>query len=204
MPKLYASVGAVALAAVLGWTSYAIVARRNSDPFAACRSGNVAGAEIGGHFELVDETGQSVTDAQLFSKPALVYFGFGACQDVCPIDNARNVQAVDILTQNGFDVTPVFITVDPLRDTPAALTDYTDGIGEKLLGLTGTPDQIRTAAAAFKAYYQLPADTSGDYEVDHMTITYLILPQTGFVDFFQRDASAQDIADRTGCFLKES
>ncbi len=203
MPKLYASVGAIALAAVLGWTSYAIIAQRNSDPFAACRSGNVAGGEIGGHFELVDETGQTVTDVQVFAKPALVYFGFASCQDVCPLDNARNVQAADILARNGFDVTPVFISVDPGRDTPAALTDYTDGFGENLLGLTGTPDQIKTAAAAFKAYYQLPQDTSGDYEVDHMTITYLVLPQHGVVDFFQRDASAQEIADHTGCFLKD-
>ena len=199
MPKLYVTIGAIALAAMLGWTSYMILSQR-----AACRSGNVAGGAIGGSFELVDETGQTVTDKQVFAKPALVYFGFASCADVCPLDNARNVEAADLLAKDGIEVTPVFITVDPARDTPAALAEYTDNFGDTLLGLTGSPEQVRTAAVAYKVFFQVPENAGADYEVDHTTLTYLVLPEIGFVDFFRRDASARDLAERTGCFLKAS
>ena len=204
MPKLYVTVAAVALAALLGWTSHTIIAGRAADQFAACRSGNVAGGTIGGPFELVDETGQTVTDAQVLAKPALVYFGFASCADVCPLDNARNVAASDLLAKDGLAVTPVFITVDPARDTAAKLVEYTDNFGPGLLGLTGSPEQVKAAATAYKVFYQIPADAGTDYEVDHTTLTYLVLPQIGFVDFFQRDTSAQVIADHTGCYVKAS
>ena len=204
MPKLYVTVGAIALDALLGWTSYMVLSRRAADQFAACRSGNVAGGAIGGSFELLDETGQSVTDKQLFAKPALVYFGFASCADVCPLDNARNVEVADLMVKDGFDLTPVFITVDPARDTPAALAEYTDNFGDKLLGLTGSPEQVRTAATAYKVFFQIPENPGADYEVDHTTLTYLVLPEIGFVDFFTRDTSATVIAEHTGCFLKAS
>lgn len=202
--RLFASAGVIALAAVLGVTTYMIVARNTNDAFAACRSGNVAGGTIGGPFELTDETGASITDQQVFSKPALVYFGYASCPDVCPLDNARNVEAVGILKSAGLDVTPVFISVDPARDTPAVLTEYTDYFGATLLGLTGTADQIKSAANAFKVFFQIPEDTTDFYEVQHTTLTYLMLPQTGFADFYNREATAQEIADHVGCFLKSS
>ena len=164
----------------------------------------MAGGAIGGQLELVDETGQTVTDQQLFSKPALVYFGFASCADVCPLDNARNVEAADLLAKSGFDVTPIFITVDPDRDTPEALASYTENFGENLLGLGGTPAQIKAATNAYKVFVQFPEDLSGNYQVSHTTLTYLVLPQIGFVDFFQRETSAQDIADHAGCFLTAS
>jgi protein SCO1/2 len=202
--RLIASVGVVALAAVLGWTSYQVLYRTSGDAFAACRSGNVAGGAIGGAFQLVDETGQTVTDAQVFAKPALVYFGFTSCADVCPLDNARNVEAAQLLAAQGIDLTPIFISVDPARDTPAVLAEYTSFFGETLLGLTGSEDQIKTAANAFKMFYQLPADLTDNYQVQHTTLTYLMLPGTGFADFFQRETTSQEIADRVGCFLKSS
>jgi len=204
MTRLYASAGVIALAALLGWTSYQILSRQSRDAFAECRSGNVAGGEIGGAFELMDETGGVVTDREVFAKPALVYFGYASCPDVCPLDNARNAEAAADLAKLGFDVTPVFITVDPARDTPEVLAEYTANFSDSLVGLTGTPDQIKAAANAFKVFYQAPDDTTGNYEVQHTTLTYLMLPKTGFADFFQRDTSAAEIADRTGCFLKSS
>ena len=204
MPKLYVTVGAIALAALLGSTSYMVLSQRAADQFAACRSGNVAGGAIGGPFELVDETGQTVTDTQVFAKPALVYFGFASCADVCPLDNARNVEAADLLAKDGLALTPVFISVDPARDTPAALAEYTDNFGDTLIGLTGSPEQVRTAAAAYKVFFQIPENAGAEYEVDHTTLTYLVLPEIGFVDFFQRDTSAKDLAEHAGCFLKAS
>ena len=205
-PKLWVTTGAVALAAVLGWTAYVVTSNRASDVFAACRSGNVAGGAIGGPFQLVDETGQTVTDTQVFTKPALVYFGYASCPDVCPLDNARNVEVADILAKQGAELTPVFISVDPARDTPAALAEYTDNFGPNLLGLTGSAEQINAAAKAYKVFFQIPenADAAAGYAVDHTTVTYLVLPGLGFVDFFTRDATSDVIAERAGCFLKSS
>ncbi len=202
MAKYYATVGAAALAALLGWSGYRVLQLQNADVFAACRSGAVAGGQIGGPFTLVDTKGAAVTDAQVLAKPALIYFGYASCPDVCPLDNARNAQAADLLAKQGLDVTPVFISVDPARDTPQVLADYVSNFSDQMVALTGTEAQVADAAKAYKVYYQLPAKRDSGYTVDHTTMTYLMLPKSGFADFFQRDATAQQIADRTGCFLK--
>jgi protein SCO1/2 len=204
MMKFYASAGVIALGALMIWTSYQILADRAADPFAACRSTAVAGGTIGGAFELVDETGKTVTDVQIFQKPTLVYFGYGSCPDVCPLDNSRNVEAADLLAKQGIDVQPVFITVDPARDTPAVMAEYTDNFGPNLLGLSGSEAQVKKAADAFRVYYQMPAQRDRNYVVDHTTLTYLVLPKTGFAEFFQRESSAADMADRVSCFVKAS
>lgn len=201
MPKVYATTAVLALAALLGWQSYRIMHPKTADIFAACRSNVVAGGQIGGPFTLVDTHGKTVTDATILAKPALVYFGYGSCPDVCPLDNARNAEAASLLAKQGLDVTPIFISVDPARDTPAVLADYASNF-DKLVALTGSEDQVAAAAKAYKVYYQLPAKRDPGYTVDHTTMTYLMLPKTGFADFFQRDATAQTIVDKTACFLK--
>lgn len=201
MPKFYASVAAIALVALLGWQGYHLVRTQSTDAFAACRSGAIAGGEIGGPFDLVDTKGNAVSDATLLAKPALIYFGYASCPDVCPLDNARNAEAAGLLAKQGMDVTPVFITVDPARDTPAVLADYASNF-TGLLALTGTEAQTAATAKAYKVYYQIPEKRDPGYMVDHTTMTYLMLPKIGFVDFFQRDATAQDVADKTACFLK--
>ena len=98
-------------------------------------------------------------------------------------------------------MTPVFITVDPTRDTQAVLADYAENF-EGLLALTGSQAQTDAAAKTYKVYFQMPEKRDPGYMVDHTTMTYLMLPKVGFVDFFQRDATAQDMADKTACFLK--
>ena len=201
MPKFYASVAAIALAALLGWQGYRALQSQSADAFAECRSGAVAGGEIGGPFNLTDTKGNAVTDATLLAKPALIYFGYASCPDVCPLDNARNTEAVALLAAQGLDVTPVFITVDPTRDTQAVLADYAENF-EGLLALTGSQAQTDAAAKTYKVYFQMPEKRDPGYMVDHTTMTYLMLPKVGFVDFFQRDATAQDMADKTACFLK--
>ena len=201
MPKFYASVAAIALAALLGWQGYRALQSQSADAFAECRSGAVAGGEIGGPFTLTDTKGNAVTDATLLAKPALIYFGYASCPDVCPLDNARNTEAVALLAAQGLDVTPVFITVDPTRDTQAVLADYAENF-EGLLALTGSQAQTDAAAKTYKVYFQMPEKRDPGYMVDHTTMTYLMLPKVGFVDFFQRDATAQDMADKAACFLK--
>lgn len=201
MQKATVALGAIALAALLGTTSYMILSRQSADAFSACRSGNIAGGPIGGPFALIDENGDAVTDAELLRDPALIYFGFTSCPDVCPLDNARNVEVAQILAGQGIKLQPIFISVDPGRDTPQVLTEYTDAFAAELLGLTGTPEQIKAVANAFKTIYEIPADTTGAYDVSHMTLSYLMLPGGQFADFYQRETPAQDIAERVGCFL---
>ena len=166
----------------------------------SCGEG-VAGAEIGGPFTLVSETGDEVTAAEVIDGPTLVYFGYTFCPDVCPFDAVRNADAVDILAEAGLEVTPVFVSVDPARDTPEVMADYTDYMHPEMIGLTGSPAQVRAAADAYRVYYR--AGTGQDYLVDHTTFTYL-MDEDGLVDFFRRDASAAEVAERVRCHLTGS
>lgn len=176
----------------------------SDDPFAPCRSSRIAGgaAAIGGPFTLMDENGERVTDKDILSKPALVYFGYTYCPDICPTDVARNAEAVDILEERGYEVTPVMISVDPGRDTPEVLKEWTDYLHPRMIGLTGTEAEIKAVAQSYKTFYKVPDDPEdGSYLVDHMTHTYLMLPGTGFAEFFNRDETAETLAEKAACFL---
>jgi protein SCO1/2 len=202
MTKLYASVAAAAVAVFLGASAWYVVANRSDDVFADCRQGQVAGGDIGGPFTLVDTTGKTVTDAEVLTKPSLVYFGYTFCPDVCPLDMARNAEAVDLLAEKGIDVTPVFITIDPERDTPQALADYAANLHPKLVALTGSADQIRAASQAYKTFYRKQETGDEYYLMDHSIFTYLVLPGTGFVDFFRREITSEQMAESVACFVQ--
>jgi protein SCO1/2 len=203
MSKLYAGLAAAAVVGVVGGLfAYGQLAKPD-DVFAQCRGG-VVGGDIGGPFTLQNAAGATVTEKDVITKPSLVYFGYTFCPDVCPLDNARNAEAIDILEERGFDVNPVFITVDPARDTPEVVGDFAANLHPKMIGLTGTEEQIKAASQAYKTYYRKQDGDDPDYYlVDHSTFTYLVLPDTGFVDFFKRDETAEQIADRTACFLSQ-
>ncbi|MEI4485432.1 SCO family protein [Frigidibacter sp. MR17.14] len=175
-----------------------------NDIFADCRQGVVSGAaQIGGPFTLTDENGRSVTDREVITGPTLVYFGYSFCPDVCPVDAARNAEATDALEEMGYQVTPVFVTVDPERDTPEVLKDFTEALHPRMLGLTGTDEQVRAAAQAYKVYYKSQRKDDPDfYLVDHSTQTYLMFPRLGFAEFFNRDVDAQQMAERSACFIE--
>ncbi|MBF9036796.1 SCO family protein [Rhodobacterales bacterium HKCCE2091] len=195
---------AVAVLAVAGVGVAVLVGSRGGDDaFAQCRGSAVAGAgDLGGPFELVSETGETVTDETLLTEPALIYFGYTFCPDVCPLDTVRNGQAVDILAERGHEVLPVFISVDPGRDTPEVLRDFTDYAHPRMVGLTGTEQQIADVAGEYRAYYDVHDDGGEEfYLVDHSTFTYLVLPEDGFVDFFRREDTPEAMADRVACFL---
>lgn len=205
MLRIYSVVAIVAVAGLLAGTSLMVWNQRQSDPFATCRAASVAGGgAIGGPFTLTDEDGKSVTDKEVLTKPSLVYFGYSFCPDVCPLDNARNAEAVDLLAAKGYDVTPVFITIDPERDTPAVLKDFTENLHPKMIGLTGTPAQIKAASQAYKTYYKKQETGDQYYLMDHSTFTYLMLPKTGFAEFFGRDDTPQQMADRVACYVDHS
>ncbi|WP_102106645.1 SCO family protein [Oceaniglobus roseus] len=212
MLKIYAVAAVAVLAAMLGGLGAYIYAGRDGDVFADCRESSVAGgtASIGGPFTLVSETGETVTDKDVITRPSLIYFGYTFCPDVCPLDAARNAEAVDLLAERGFDVQPVFITIDPARDTPEVLTEFTDYLHPQMLGLTGSPEQVKAASQAYKTYYaKREGDDPDYYLMDHSVFTYLVLPDRGFVEFFRGAPSAagdgvtaEQVADRTACFLE--
>ena len=204
MSKLYAGVAVAAVLGLLGGSLAYVYLQGSADQFAECRGGQVGGGAIGGPFTLVDQTGATVTDKDVLTKPSLVYFGYTFCPDVCPLDNARNAEAVDILEERGFDVTPVFISIDPERDTPEVLADFTANLHPKMIGLTGTPEQVKAASQAYKTYYKKQESGDEFYLVDHSTFTYLMLPETGFADFFKREETPDQMADRVACFLSNS
>jgi protein SCO1 len=178
-----------------------------TDPFAHCRTSVVAGGagSIGGPFTLTDENGNVVTDAEVLAKPSLVYFGYTFCPDVCPIDVARNAEAISLLDERGYDVTPVFISLDPARDTPERLREWTDYMHPRLLGLTGSRAQLDQAAREYRVTYLLPDDmTTADYTIGHTRFSYLMMPGQGFAQLYTGDDSADSMADSVACFVDAS
>ena len=204
MVRLYAMSAAVMVSLMLGALGYLVYAGRGADAFAPCRTAAGAGGvnRLGGDFALMDQHGRPFGQSDLMARPALVYFGYSFCPDVCPFDLYRNAVAVDILSENSHDVVPVFISLDPARDTADQLALFARNLHPAMIAATGTPDQVRAAAGAYRVTYeQQPADTDGNYLIDHTTLTYLVLPGHGAVEVFSRATSPDDIAERTACFL---
>jgi protein SCO1/2 len=192
-----------ALVALLGVTAWAVMPA-GDDRFADCRTTRIMGGSgaIGGPFTLVSETGATVTDAEVITEPTLLYFGYTFCPDVCPLDASRNAAVTDILAEKGVAVQPVVVSVDPDRDTPARLAEWTDYLHPKMLGLTGSVEQLSAATRAYRAYFSVPADRSEpDYVVSHSRMTYLVLPGTGFVELFDGDVAPEAMADQVACFV---
>lgn len=210
MSNLIRNIAAVVVIGGLGATAAAVYVvgpfSRGNDPFSACRTSAVAGgtSAIGGPFTLVNGQGAQVTEKDVITKPSLIYFGYTFCPDVCPLDTVRNADAVDLLADKGMDVTPVFISIDPDRDTPEVVADFASAIHPNMIGLTGSAEQVKVASTAYRTYYK--KNDSGDdyYLVDHSTMSYLVLPEHGFVEFFRRDASPEQVAKTTACFIEKS
>jgi protein SCO1/2 len=160
---------------------------------------NIAGAEIGGPFVLTDQTGARVTSAALIDGPTLIYFGYTFCPDICPVDVALMASAVDLLAARGFEVTPIFITIDPARDTPEALAYYAVAMHPKMVALTGSEAEIRAVADAYKVYYERVdlADSAAGYLMNHTTFTYFVMPdgtRTLFRNGFPPEEMAGEVA----------
>ncbi len=204
--KLIAALAAGFVLVVIAGTWLYVETRSAGDNFAQCRASQIAGGAgaIGGPFELLNERGETVTDADVITEPSLIYFGYTFCPDVCPFDMVRNADAVDLLRDKGHSVTPVFISVDPARDTPEVVGDYAFNMHERMIGLTGSPEQVKAASQAYKTYYKAHESDDEFYLVDHSTFTYLVLPEHGFVEFFRRDLSAEDMADQVACFAENA
>ncbi|SDI76954.1 SCO family protein [Aliiruegeria lutimaris] len=195
--------GATVVAVLGAMTVFVMTGEK--DEFAECRSGAVAAGPggIGGPLELVSETGETVTDKEIFTRPSLLYFGYTYCPDVCPMDTVRNAEAVDILKERGFDVQPIFVSVDHGRDDAQSMADFTYNIHPDMLGLTGSEEQIRAASKAYRTYFSIRDPEDEYYLIDHTTFSYLVLPDTGFLEYFRRELTPDQLADKVQCFLEK-
>ena len=149
---------------------------------------------VGGPFALVDHNGKPRTEQDFRGKLLLVYFGFTYCPDVCPTDLQNIGLALDRLGAKADRVQPLFITVDPERDTPAHLADYVPMFHPRLIGLTGDAAAIRKVADAYKVYYAKVPFRNDDYTVDHSAFIYLIAADGHYLGFFPPGTSADAIA----------
>jgi protein SCO1 len=204
MTRAIAFFAAAAVMIGIAVGTYFVFSRAAADPFAPCRRSQVAGgqAAIGGPFELVNTDGERVTNEEVITRPTLVYFGFSFCPDFCPMDLARNAEAADALAADGQDIGQVFISIDPERDTPEALREFTDYIHPDLIGLTGTPEETAAAANAYKVYFRRGAGDDEFYSVDHSTFTYLVDPEHGFLEFYSTDVEPEGMAESIACYLE--
>lgn len=140
-------------------------------------------ALVGGPFTLTDMTGRRVTDKDFLGRPILVFFGYTHCPDICPSGLQVMAAALDKLGPKGEKVTPVFITLDPERDTPQVLSEYVKSFHPRLVGLTGSADEIKAVAKSYRVFYQKVADDKApaDYTYDHSAIFYLMGADGNFV-----------------------
>ncbi len=204
MQKFYAMLVLVAIAiSLITITVYVLIFKNEVNIFAECRGGQVAG-NIGGSFSLINQDGLVVTDIDVIKEPSLLYFGYTFCPDICPLDTYRNVEAVRVLDKKGFSVTPIFITFDPQRDTTEVLKEFSDFMHPKMIALTGSVEQIKKITKKYRVYYKKQNnDDEQNYLIDHTAFTYLVLPEIGFVDFFRRELTAEQLADKVACFMRK-
>ena len=201
----------IALAAVCVVVAAAVAAWRLT-PAGGSESAQTGGqAAIGGPFELVDTQGETVTERDFRGRYMLVYFGFTYCPDVCPSSLMDMSRALDRLAENApekaEEVAPVFITVDPERDDPAAMAAYVDNFHPRLIGLTGSPEQVKAAADAFRVYYEKVSPqeyfgseaaaegTEADYLMAHSSYMLLMGPAGGYITNFKYAATPSEIAE---------
>ena len=155
-------------------------------------------ALVGGPFELVDQNGQPRSAADFRGRFMLIYFGYTYCPDICPTSLLSMTQGLDLLAETdpeaAVKVAPIFITVDPERDTVETMAAYASSFHEDLVALTGTAEQVAGAAKAYRVYYTRYDDGGGDYLMDHTSLIYLMGPDGAYLSHFGHTAQAEEIA----------
>jgi cytochrome oxidase Cu insertion factor (SCO1/SenC/PrrC family) len=153
-------------------------------------------ALIGGPFSLIDGTGKHVTEQNYRGRYMLVFFGFTSCPDVCPAGLQLISAALEKIGPKADRITPLFITLDPERDTPEKVASYVKNFNPRLVGLSGTPEEIANVAKAYRVYYQkVPAEggAPGNYSLDHSSIIYLMDPNGEYVAHFTPTTTVEQL-----------
>jgi protein SCO1/2 len=181
---IYGSIGLIATLLILG-----------TGAFVWLTQGGTASL-VGGPFTLENGSGQQVTDRNFRGKYMLVYFGYTFCPDVCPTTLTEVADAMDKLGAKADRLQPIFISVDPKRDTPDVVKQYAAAFGPRLIGLTGTPEQIAAVAKEYRVYYAEHRTGPGpnDYSMDHSSVLYLMGPDGKFVAPIRSDENSTEMA----------
>jgi protein SCO1/2 len=162
-------------------------------------------ALIGGPFTLVDQTGKAVTDKDFRGRYMLVFFGFTHCPDVCPAELQVMADTLNELGPKASEFVPVFITLDPERDTPEAVGAYVKNFGANFIGLTGSPEEIAEVAKAYRVsfskFYPNGQDDNTNYSIDHSTLLYLMDKNGDYVTHFNYGTSAPKMAETLRRYL---
>lgn len=154
-------------------------------------------AGIGGPFTLIDGAGKTVTDASFRGKWMLIYFGYTHCPDACPTALQDMANALDMLDPaQRKSIVIVFITIDGERDTPAVMQDYVSNFAAPIVALSGSAEQIATAAKAYRVYYAKHPTADGGYEMDHSSVIYVMNPDGDFVANFTHETAPARIAEK--------
>jgi protein SCO1/2 len=163
------------------------------------------GLVLGGPFALVDHTGKAVTEADFAGRFLLVYFGFTYCPDVCPTELGIVAAALDAMESQGERVTPVFVSIDPERDTPEAMADYVSRFHPRMVGLTGTPEQVAATARAYRVFYaKVSRPEMSEYLMDHSSFIYLVGPDGRVRALFRSNTAPEAIAEAVRGQLRTS
>ncbi len=155
----------------------------------------IGAVSVGGPFRLIDQTGQPVTEAAFRGRFMLIYFGYTFCPDVCPTELQTLATALDQLGPDASKIVPIFITVDPERDTVAIIKDYVPLFDKRLIGLTGTPADISAVTKAYRVYSakSTPKDST-TYLMDHSSFLYLMGPDGTFRALFRQGMPPDELA----------
>lgn len=157
------------------------------------------GARIGGPFTLTDQDGKRLSDSSLAGRYRIMYFGYTFCPDVCPVDVQNLAAALKLLDKSDPElarrIVPVFVTIDPARDTPAVLKQFVSAFHPRMIGLTGTPEEISKVAKEFAIFYQRGKGTPDGYLMDHSRQAYLMSPEGKPLALLPQDSAPQAIAD---------
>lgn len=193
-------------AAIIASGVLAISLVERSDSPTTTAQNTAAGAAIGGPFTLVGADGKTVTDRDFRGKWMLVYFGYTFCPDICPTTLNNIAQALVQLRGHADALVPIFITVDPARDTPKVIGDYVKAFDPRIRGLTGSEAQTAAVAQEYHVYYaKQPGSGNGnDYLIDHSSFLYLMNPQGKFVKVMPGSLSPGEMADTIRPFIEST
>lgn len=201
MIALLAVVAAIGVAAITAWFQV-------SDKSVTSTSMVLPKVKIGGPITLTDHTGTRVSEADFAGKYMMIYFGYTYCPDVCPTELTIMTQALMELADSDPEmaekITPVFITVDPKRDTVAVMKEYVDNFHPRMVGLSGSSDDTKAAAKAYRVFYSLgEPDEDGDYGVDHSSFLYFMGPDGAYRTMFKHNSDPMEVAKTLRSVLEE-